>query len=811
MLRLFLVTIFIVFSACIAAAQVAGDPVANVSTSSYRPGEPLELHVELALTASIGRIELAYRPYGRSEFLRSEMSLSGMSASMLLPAGDMIPPYIDYFFVLYDHNGDSIGTSPIVNPTVQPYKLMLEAEVRAQAPSGFLTILSPEPDERLMAEDVLISFSLIDPDTSLIDPATTRILLNGIDVSGHAVVSGNLFVVRPENASVSLQPGIPHTIRVEIDGRDGKLFHSYAWNFTVMGRTARPVEPIMAESWAYRSNLQLETRSESVADRVTPYNRASLGATGRYKQFRIDGRIYATNEEKDFRQPQNRFFVGAESPWLSVGYGDSYPIFPALFMSGRRVRGLSSSLTLGFLNVDLASGDMMRGIDGEPVRIFDAAKLDSVQNDSSRTDRTGMFGPYDANRWAEYRYGTFSRNVLAVRPSFGSRTGSHVGFTYLKSKDDLHSIRFGFQPKENVVMGSDILIALDNRNIELSGQVAFSATNRDITTGTFSDAQIDSIFDNETEQTRRDIRRARDILSKFMTVNEHLIPLSLKNLSTLAYEGALSLTYFGNLLRTSYIRRGNDFESFGQPFLRRDVAGYAITDQLRLFDSRLFLNGGLERLEDNTAQTKSATTVSTTANAGFSYLPVTNIPSIAVNYFRSANDNSRRDSIYAVNDVMHRIAVQVGHIVDLFGTRHSLGLSVGTSSRDDATVRNLDASSVSVTLGASTSYGIPLQTSFQVSVNSNSFALPNPTGGQSTRNIDYQTLFASARYRFLEGRLLVNGAINPTFGDIKRTLLDTGAQYFFLPNLSLQTQMSIYLNNQTSNDVVWSVILRADV
>jgi hypothetical protein len=69
----------------------------------------------------------------------------------------------------------------------------------------------------------------------------------------------------------------------------------------------------------------------------------------------------------------------------------------------------------------------------------------------------------------------------------------------------------------------------------------------------------------------------------------------------------------------------------------------------------------------------------------------------------------------------------------------------------------------------------------------------------------------------LDDKLRLNGSLSPTFGGIQRLLLSTGVQYYFWNNLSAQTQMSIYINKKmygylkSNNDIVWNLILRANI
>ena len=44
--------------------------------------------------------------------------------------------------------------------------------------------------------------------------------------------------------------------------------------------------------------------------------------------------------------------------------GDAYPLFPSLFMSGKRVRGITGAVTLGYFNIDVSYGKTERKIEG---------------------------------------------------------------------------------------------------------------------------------------------------------------------------------------------------------------------------------------------------------------------------------------------------------------------------------------------------------------------------------------------------------------------------------------------------------------
>ena len=500
--------------------------------------------------------------------------------------------------------------------------------------------------------------------------------------------------------------------------------------------------------------------------------------------------MYLTSEEKNDRQPQNRFFIGAVSPWLKIGYGDSYPMYPSLIMSGKRIRGFTSSLTLGFFNIDFAYGETIRKIQSN-VTIIDSTQMGL---DASKT----YFKP-DSNTYAIMnRRGDFTRNLMFIRPSFGSGESYQLGFSVLKSKDDKNSIKYGLEPKENLVIGSDLLLAFDQRRIELTAQTGFSVTNNDISKGNIKDEEIDVLFPDNKDQ----VRKVRDIFSKVITVNENVVPLNLKGLPTLSYEGALNLNYFDNLFRFGYMRRGKGYESFGQSYLRTNVSGFNLTDRFRILNNKLFLSLGFEKLSDNVGNMESFTTKFTTISTTASYYPQQDLPNVTLGYvYASAINNLFPDSASATDDNTNRLFLQTSYNF-VYLEKQNIALGISTSNRNDRTVRDWDTKNFSLSLGLNTYFSFPLQTSLNISFNNSS------TRGSK---LNYTNLAMTGYYKLLNDRMYVNAGMRSTFGDIKRNVFDIGLQYTLIRNLSLLGQVSMYSYKSTSSESVWSLMLRYDI
>jgi hypothetical protein len=793
------------FCAVLALSQFT-DKIAKISVGPARQGEPLTIQVDLQQSIVLDGIEIAYRQFGERDFKHSEMSLVGTTATFTLPADVVLPPFVEYYLLLTVRGSSVSETYPLENPEQQPLKIIVE---NFTPEAQHVVILSPDQNEKVTQSDLLISFSLAQFDSS-VNKSTTKIFLDDIDLSSIAVRTGDIVIVKPENASLYLESGV-HAIRVEIPDTAGKPATTFSWNFSILAGavsgTTKPVSP-----WVYGSSLQLETRQEKIGSSTTPFNRATMTAFGGYNNIRIKGNLFLTNEEKDYRQPQNRYYIGAESPWIKIGYGDTYPVISDLVMSGKRIRGIAGSISLGGFNVDVASGTVIRKIEGSSVGPIPNNILVDEQNRIGDSSITFVYDKHDSTWWKRYP-GTFTRNLFVIRTIFGKRDGSHIGFSYLNSTDDTNSIKYGIRPRENAVFGSDLLVSLDNRRIEFNGQAAFSAINNDISGGSISDEDIDSLFKDNSDM----VRKIRNIFSNIITVNQYLIPLNMKHTPTLSYEGGMTLNYFNNNFRFTYLRHGASYESFGQSYIRTDVVGYNVSDRQRLIDNQLFLSGGYERLEDNTAKIKATTTTTTTANISVSYYPKINFPNLTVGYLLASNDNAfPLSNPLSINDKTNRIVFQIGKDLTYY-CRHNLTLNVSTSVRDDQTAANYDTRNLSLSLGDYATFAFPLQATVNITVNSSKFVSGITDTSRIVSDFSYTTLFMSAQYNLLNDRLLLNCSFSPTFGDIQRILFGTGAQYYFWRNISAQTQLTLYFNSKmyglsaSSTDLVWNLILRADI
>jgi hypothetical protein len=793
-----------VFLGALNAAHAQVSPtIFSVGPDQAVARSAVTIRAELRQLDVIERLAVLYRPFGSSEFAVIEMDLGGSAATATLPAEVVLPPFLEYYIAIVRRDGsmESFPVSQTQDPFLVPPPNTIRLPVRAADAPAQILFLSPEATEVVEAGDVVVAVSLLRADTSVVQGAT-RVTLDGADVTDKVVFAEDLLVFSPSAHDIQLAAGM-HRVGVTLFNREGSPVSSATHQFTVRGdggfQYAEPVTPAMA----YNATVTFETRHEQIGGVSQWYNRGGIQFAGRKGSWRLNSNLYLTSEEERTRQPQNRFYLGVSSPSLTAGVGDHFPVFPSLILLGRRVRGANAAVRTGFFNLEATYGQIARPIEGVLIESFPVDSLSSRQQQYPGDP----FGPVSDTLWGRYRYGSYERSLFAVRPSFGSGEEFQLGFTWLSGSDDASSIMYGTRPQENVVLGTDLLAKLDGERLVLTAQAAFSAYNSDISSGSFTDAYIDSVFDNPD-----DIRKARDLLSRIITVNENLRPLSLSTPATLAYEATLSMNYLDNALRATYLYRGSDYTSFGQTFLRKDVRGFNVQDRIRLLANQVLLTLGWERLEDNTSDTKVATTTYSTLSAGVSWSPGPELPMLTFGYNQFRNRNPLQgtgiDSLYAVDDRTNRFFGQASYDF-LLGPRHTALLSLSSSDREDFTVRHTDLTSSTVTLSLISRFEFPLQTSLDLALNYNDYPVTSTPGARVS--LDYTTIALGGRYAVLPGEVNLIGSIAPTFGDLKRLAADLGAEWYLQRTMSLTLQFSAFDNDDAPDDAFVSFRFRYDI
>lgn len=749
--------------------------ISRVEVGDVIANQPIELKAELFSTAEISSIFIAFKNFGETEFTRREMEIRGTAAYVVIPAEFVTPPSIEYYILISLSTGE-LFTYPVGSPEqIPPERITVQQQVEQK---GDVLILSPAEGENVITDELLITLSFINASSDVAVNAT-KIYLNGSEVQQYALFAEDLIILSGSNIPEKIS-GTNQFLKIEIYDNLGNLKSTTSRSFNTVSRSYAAA---VAEQFKYNVTLKGESRGETYNEETTWYNNLDARFKANYSGWEFDAKVYATSEEKSYRQPQNRYSAKVSTDWLNLSFGDSYPIYPELILSGKRVRGVDAGINLGFFSLQASYGQITKSIEGALLETFSADQV-VFGSDIIAIDEAKYGQPY-----GRVALGEFNRDLLAIRPSFRAGETFELGFTLLKSGDDKSSIEFGARPQENLVVGTDLNLRFDNRRILIKGEAAMSFLNSDITTGTLSDAQIDSVFggggiiDIDPDL----VKKFKSFFGGFMDINQFFGPWNPEELASLATSASLGLNYFNNNFTARYIYRGNDYNSFGQSYLRTDVAGFNFVDRIRMIDNKVFLSLGYERLQDNLQDTKIATTTFNTINTSVSVYAGDGIPNITVGYTRydNKNDLSVTDTTYyssAVEDATNKIYAQLTHDF-LLEIPHRASLYLSTSNRVDNSLRNNDASNFSISFNLNSEWNKMFSSHVGATYyTSESSALP----------YDYSTIFLGGSVYLLQDKLDISATFSPSFGDFERQAFDLLGNYKVIDNFILSLQVRFY-------------------
>ena len=741
--------------------------------------QPIKIKIDLVENVDVQQAFLYYRTFGRVELSVIDMNIQGRTISATIPPDYVVFPYVEYYIKVLTTKGEVLNYPYRASESGNFYRVNVKKKEQIDET---VIILSPDPEEPVTRDEFFLAISLLRVSPK-VKKEFTRIWINEDEITPLLSFNNDLIFL-PQGRYKNLITG-NNNLKIVLYDSTGKPLSISNFNFRIVSLEEKVV--IQQRKFKYNGLAKVESNYESMRTGNFNFNRLNAQFSGNYGNINSSLNLFVTSEEKSYLQPQNRFLLNFDADFFKFSLGDHYPLYPTLIMNGKRIRGITGSLEFGFFNLQVSYGEITRKVEGELLQLFsrDSAVIGSnvIPVDSAK------FG----QPFARVNLGTYQRKLFAVRPYFGRGKNFQLGFTYLHSKDEVNSINFGARPKENVVVGSDLLIGIDDQRILFKAQGAFSLINNDISTGNFTDKIIDSLF-GEGKPFGGDpglIKKVRDIGKNFITINQFIIPLNPQELPTLAAEASFSLNYFGNYLRTAYIYRGNEYISFGQNFLRNDIKGLQVMDRIGLFENRVFLSVSYENLSDNLQKTKVATTNFQNFESSVSLYLRKNFPNLTIGYsnYKVKNDIDpvTADSVRRINylnDLTHQISFSSNY--DLrWKVLHRIIVNVVSSKKKDYTFRNLSASFLSMNFSIQNFWNRRFSTFWGTSISNSKI---------SSSKYEYYSFNAGTRINLFNDKLRTTLSINPSFGNLKRTIIDFFNQYYFRQNFSMNLNVRYLFN-----------------
>ena len=705
--------------------------------------DQMNLNVELSLAnrslTPVNEVRLYYRDQGSFEFENEILRAQGFRYRGKVDLSSYSGEMVEYFFRVEYADGQFQAF-----PRNAPEEDLLSVVANQQQSygQGEVVIISPEPNERIVAEELVVTVSFFGF-AERIDRERVRLFLNAWDVSRYVTVYDEFLTFNPRR----VPPG-RHQLRLELYDTNGRQIARREWSFFAFKRKG-PQE--VSEDFQVRGNAFALNRYESISNGryANRFTRGGLNLTMTSDWMAMGGRVYLSNREDSRFQPINRYTGFARlnfwgDRYLRLTGGDTYPQQNPMLLRNTFVRGFYGELHLGGINAEYVTGKTRRGVEGE-----------------IRSDTSGAV--IDTTR------GTFERQLHAYRGSIGGGKEFQFGISYVKGRDDPRSIQFGVAPEEAAAMGADIFIALDKNRLMLEGAYNFSFYNPNILDG-------ESIPLDTLNELGVDIsRQVYDIATDMITVNQYLIPFPARS-----YFGRARLRYLNNSFSAEYRYVQDEFRSFGQPFQQRDIEGLVISDNIRLFQNQVLFNLQYRAFKNNLANIKLATTENRTLGVNLSYFPLRNLPSFTIGYsnYTRLNDLDNSDLFgYPEDNATNTVTFTSSYPFTLGEVQNRMTLNLLNYNRIDRIDNGFDNLSNSVSINLQTRYRFPLrhtlEFSFQQSENENA------TGGQvvTGNNLLFNAFGGGLEYRF--DRLLnqidnLTMGVNTRFGRVTTTRISSG-------------------------------------
>lgn len=739
-------------------------------------------------TDQISDIYLMYRDEGNLAFNRQAATLERDRIVATLATGSTSANTLEYYLRIELSDG-SVITFPERNPESNPVSINIvensEALQRQSSSELQYNIMSPLPGSSQKPEDILMAVALFYGNETA-EPDSFKVYFDDRDVSSEANISPFFISYIPDK----LIHGT-YNLRVAYFIDDQELTLT-SWDFDVSD-TPEPVEQENRTKLLPSGRVEFNARNQEyngLGNDIYRGNMRLRGSVGKIK-YSLNGLL--TSQESSRLQPQNRFAAEVNvSNWLKFQAGHVYPQLNPLLISGRRMYGINSTISTpgNKLSLNVLHGNLNRKVDLQ----YTSVSKRTI-NPAGEPEVEYVMGLEPGGS------GVYERKLTGARLGFGSGRNLQIGINALKVEDNVNSLSvinafedlpekrlkseltqdeydelninpemFTFngsnpRPQGNFMAGTDLDLKLASNKIQLKADFAASLHNANISSGVLNQTAAEDMgFDLDSN-----IENILNHLSRLIIINEQMSTLLVRfqdgdvepfvPMGIFAGQTRLGLNFFKNNFTLQYRWVGPDYLSLANSSIRRDIAGYTITDRFRIFKNTLYVTLGHERLEDNVIRNRDATTVRTSYRANVSWYPISSILprlSAGVNYQTRDNSVDREInpalgenlSFSAVRNVLQlangeqrllpnpnssRTIQYTGSInreFYIFDVIHDASLNISDMRTKDDVFAFGDYDSKVYSLAIISRYQIPLRTTFALSSN-----VSNSVSGLNTMQI----------------------------------------------------------------------------
>ena len=762
--RLF--NIFLLFS-ILFSVTIDHDPV-NISFE--RESISLEIYVD-NLDREILEALLMYKIESQKTFIETSMNkLAGNRFDANIPAYFNLGENIQYFFVITFVDGGILSY-----PSNSPYEFPIEIKVKTQKNNGNFYIKSEKkPGEILELKSDALVISPLENSTTLSDQFSIVVSFfntNDIDMSTVEVfldeININQYIKRKISYITCDYPFLKagrHRLRIEMENTLGQSFESISWDFNIIDPVKSNLfSKFMNHSgkiWTSYSNLNFESYSNVINEFNLRYY-ADLD----WLKIRVSG--LSTSLEDLYEQTRNRFSINFSNNYVNLSFGDFYPQVNKFSLYGNRVRGIRANIDHKNIKLDFINGEILHEIQGN---IYDDSMI--ISEFQSPNDLTSGYINLSRDNY------TFSRDLSAVKFSLGIPKRFNINFDIVKVKDNILSVynylpgsyikipnnvlesiinpsaNYLFQidhenyilyedlrsnldnifgtnyqlnlketnwngdkPKDNIILGSDILFNFDKDRVMIKTGFTFSLLNQNIWESITNISQLDTLGGDTTLDGRfMDLYDINDDYLKYDKIFElginqvPLIPVNISedvsalskifNLPSVIYNFETKLKYAGHSIQYKFLQVGPEFNSLANRFIQTNIREKSISDRLRLLGNRMIINTRWMSRETGIDVNDKNTITTTRYDSNLGFYPGLTLPSFRIGFMSihrkseknridrvivTSLDESEYDTIITDNRIetlQKQINLVFSNSFELFGLQQ-MSLNIFKSQKED--------------------------------------------------------------------------------------------------------------------------------
>ena len=726
--------LFMISVVLIGQIMASGNPAPfiHLTPQGTVKGENVTFEVMLAPENSgMYDLYLLYRQLGEQEYKSVPMNQEGYIFDVTLRTNDFSTGQVEYY-IAYEGQLGAVGTIPEESPQINPLIMLVAPNNTEQSPENNVEILvlSPEPDEMVRFDELLISASVMGLDEKF-DYSKSKLLIDGTNVSSLAEVRDGIYTFSPKQ----IRSGYHNIELIIVDNMNNELGRQ-EWSFRATG--GQDTSP---ESGArYAGSVFVENRYTQITNRGQNYLRAGGMFRGGYNALQYNARLAVSSEENSQRQPVNRYglqlvYKISERNNVFLRGGDFSPYYNPLVFQNKRVRGIETGLAIGFFTFDFVYGQLYRGIGGRAI-------TDSINTETQAPDGT----PVDTTIYTQIvSAGKNEERIMAFRPGFRFGETAHWNLNLVSSREQKGSVEYGGPVQEALVMGTDLSMNFDNRRIlfDASIQASINNTNAGNDEITYDELALGSeeLRNNETAKKYWNFIEGLGMISMTTGLNPY---------PSLGMRFEASFRYFGNNFIARYTNVEQNFASPGNPYLLKDVSGIYIADNIRLLSNQVFLNLFYRGFSTNRSK-KSLKTQNNEIGATVSYFPTGNLPSLTLSYINIDRSNDvdlnsgefENPKLYLEDNKTQTFNVSTSYNFDLSSVRNTLSLNFSNYARDEAQeFKQGNQSNFSVYgIGVMSKFNFPLITRLNYSQSNSGIG-----AGLTESTTDIQRIFLGFEY-----------------------------------------------------------------